>query len=342
MSEGHEPIPVPRVTKATEGGAVHLITLAASSFGSSQFQPFAFLSPNVMSSLSSELSPLNTSQPEPAPSVRDIELIIEPRRGLRLVDWRELVAYRDLFRFLVWRQVKVRYAQSSLGIGWAVIQPVFSMIVFTIIFGRLAKVESDRSTYALFSFVALVPWTYFSNALTGSTASLVSNANMLSKVYFPRVVLPLSAVLAQLVDFVIAMCLLFALMVFYGVWPTAGVVMLPLLVVLMMLTAAGLGMWLTALAVQYRDINYGMGFFVQLMMYAAPVVYPTSLIPEQYRLLYALNPMVGVIEGFRSALLGTRDMPWDLIAIGTITSLIIAMSGLIFFRSKERIFADVV
>lgn len=268
-------------------------------------------------------------------------IVIEPRTGWRLVDWKELRDYRDLFFFLVWRSIKVRYAQSSLGVGWAIIQPVFSMLIFTVIFGRLAKVESDGAPYAVFSFVALVPWTYFANALTDATQSLVTNAQMLSKVYFPRLILPLSAVLAKLVDFAIAMVLLALLMLWYRQAPTAGLLMLPLLVALMVLIAAGLGMWLTALAVQYRDVNYAINFIVQLLMYAAPVVYPASLIPERWQYLYALNPMVGVIEGFRAALLGTRPMPWDFLALGTATAVVVALTGMLYFRRREQLFADV-
>jgi len=279
-----------------------------------------------------------------------VETVIEPRNGWRLVDFRELYAYRDLFRFLIWREVKVRYAQSVIGIGWAIIQPLFSMIVFTIVFGKLAGVESDGVPYAVFSFAALVPWTYFSNALTDGANSLVSNANMLSKVYFPRLLMPMASVAAKLVDFTIAMLLLAVLMVFFGVAPTWGMLLMPFLVVLMMLTAAGLGMWLTALAVQYRDVKHALNFVVQLCMYASPVVYAASLIPDRHnlggvviypRLLYAINPMVGVIEGFRSALLGTTAMPWDLIAVGTASALCIATSGMFYFRRQERIFADV-
>ena len=277
--------------------------------------------------------------------------IIEPRSGWRVVDWRELVAYRDLFFFLVWRSVKVQYAQSAIGIGWAVIQPLFSMLVFTIIFGRLAQIDSDGAPYAVFSFVALVPWTYFANALTEGSGSLIGNANMLRKVYFPRLILPLSAVFSKLVDFGIAMVLLTAMMAWFGLLPNLGILMLPYLIVLMMLTAGGMGMWLSALAVQYRDIKHGMTFAVQLLMYAAPVVYAASLIPETYNLfgrieiwpqyLYAMNPMVGVIEGFRSALLGTRPMPWTFILIGSVTATLIALSGAFYFRSRERLFADV-
>lgn len=284
----------------------------------------------------------------PAPDVP--VTVIEPRSGWQLLDLRELVQYRDLFRFLIWRSIKVRYAQSAIGIGWAIIQPVFSMIVFTIVFGNLAGISSEGVPYAVFSFAALVPWTYFSNALTEGANSLVSNANMLRKVYFPRLLLPLSAVAAKLLDFVIAGVLLAGLMLFFGVAPTWGVLLLPALVLLMIVTAAGVSLWLTALAVQYRDVKHALNFVVQILMYASPVVFPTSLIPTSYtlgglavnpRLLYAVNPMVGVIEGFRSALLGTTSMPWDLLAIGTGSSLVIAFTGMVFFRSKERLFADV-
>ena len=267
---------------------------------------------------------------------------IRPSSGLRLLDFRELWQYRDLFYFLVWRDIKVRYAQSALGIGWAVIQPLAFMIVFTIVFGRLARVSSEGIPYAIFSFTALVPWTYFSTALTGATGSLILNSNMLTKIYFPRLIMPLAPILGRLVDFGIALLLVFGLMVWFQSAITIWVLILPLLILLMMLTAAGLGMWLTALAVQYRDVNYAMSFVVQLLMYAAPVVYPASLIPDQYRLVYGLNPMVGVIEGFRSALLGTNPMPWDLLAVGCIAAVVISTSGALYFRRMERIFADVV
>ena len=269
------------------------------------------------------------------------DIVIEPSRGWLSLNLHELGEYRDLFYFLVWRDIKTRYAQSILGVGWAIVQPVFSMIVFTIVFGNLAKVSSDGVPYAIFSYAALVPWTYFSNALTDASGSLVSASGMLTKVYFPRLIIPLTPVLGKLVDFGIALLLLFGLMAWFGAAPTIWALALPLLVVLMILTAAGLGMWLTALAIQYRDIKYGMKFAVQLLMYAAPVVYPTSLIPERYRLLYGLNPMAGVIEGFRAALLGTRPMPWDLLLVGGVVALVIAVGGALYFRRMERIFADV-
>jgi lipopolysaccharide transport system permease protein len=280
---------------------------------------------------------VNSNSNNTKPSVR-----IGVETGWPLIDFHELWEYRDLFYFLVWRDIKVRYAQSILGIGWAIVQPVFSMIVFTVVFGKLAKISSDGVPYAIFSYAALVPWTYFSNSLADTTGSLIASSNMLTKVYFPRLIIPMTPVLSKLVDFGIALLLLFGLMVWFKSKPTIWVLSLPLLVLLLMLSAAGLGMWLTALAIQYRDVKYGMGFAVRLLMYAAPVVYPVSLIPEQYRLLYGINPMAGVIEGFRAALLGTRAMPWDLIAVGTVTALVIWVSGAMYFRHKESIFADVI
>ena len=269
------------------------------------------------------------------------QTVIRPQKGWRLIDLKELWEYKDLFYFLVWRDIKVRYAQSVLGVGWAVIQPVFTMIIFTIVFGKLAKIGSDGVPYAIFSFTALVPWTYFSTALTDASGSLIAGSGMLTKVYFPRIIIPMTPVLGKLVDFSIALLLLFGLMVWYKTMPTIWALTLPLLILLMILTATGLGMWLTALSIQYRDIKYGMTFAVRLLMYAAPVVYPASLIPDKYRLFYGLNPMAGVIEGFRSTLLGTRPMPWDLIIVGSITAIVIAISGAFYFSRMERIFADV-
>jgi len=268
-------------------------------------------------------------------------VVIEPQSGWRFLNLKELREYRDLFYFLVWKNIKVRYAQSVLGVGWAIIQPVFSMIVFTIVFGNLAQVGSDGAPYALFSFVALVPWTYFSNSLSDTTGSLITNRNMLTKIYFPRLIFPMTSILSKLVDFSISMCVLFILMIWFSASPTIGVVVIPYLIILMMLTAVGLGMWLSALAVQFRDIKYSMHFGVQLLMYLAPVVYPASLIPAEYRLLYGINPMVGVIEGFRSALIGTNPMPWDFIIVGTIAAILIFLSGAMYFKRMERIFADV-
>lgn len=267
--------------------------------------------------------------------------VLRPRSGWRSVDLRGLWAYRDLFLFLVWRDVRVIYAQSVLGIAWAVINPVVTMVVFSVIFGNLAGISSDGVPYPIFSFAALVPWTYFSSALGGASASLVSASAMIKKIYFPRMVIPLTPVAAKLVDFAIASVLLVVLMLWYRIAPTAAAFALPLLIGIMIITAAGVGMWLTALAVQYRDVKFAVPFIIQLWLYCSPVAYPTSLIPERWRLLYAVNPMVGVIEGFRSALLGTNPMPWDLIAVGSGTGLFMVVTGAMYFGRRERWFADV-
>lgn len=269
------------------------------------------------------------------------QTVIEPASGLRTPDWRELTAHRDLLRFLVVRSVKIRYAQSALGIGWAVIQPLVQMVVFAIVFGRLVGVSSEGVPYALFALVGLVPWTYFANAMSDATTSLPRNSQLISKVYFPRLVLPVSEVGARLVDFGVGLAMLAAVMVFYGVAPNAQILAVPILILILMLSALGLGLWLTALAIQFRDVSYATDFFVRVLMYAAPVVYPASLVPERYQYLYALNPMVGVIEGFRAALLGTRAMPWDLIAIGGGVALLIVIGGTIFFTNRAPVFADV-
>jgi len=267
--------------------------------------------------------------------------VIESQKGFKFIDWKELSDYRDLFWFFVWRNIRTRYAQSTLGVGWAVLQPLFSMLVFTVIFGRLAKVDSNGLPYAIFSYTALVPWTFFANSVTEGTASLVTNAKMLSKVYFPRVILPLASVAAKAVDFFIAILFLAVLMMWFKILPTANIVVVPLLVIIMLLASSGLALWFTALAVQFRDVNYAMNFIIQLLMYAAPVVYPTTLIPVSLQSWYALNPMVGVIEGFRSALLGTIPMPWNWIFSGFVSSVFLFISGLVYFRSREWVFADV-
>lgn len=228
-----------------------------------------------------------------------------------------------------------------MGIGWAVIQPLFSMVVFTIVFGKLAKIDSNGVPYAIFSFTALVPWTYFSSALAGSSGSLLGASGMMTKVYFPRIIIPLSPVLSKLIDFLIALILLAGMMLYFGIKPSIEILYLPLFILIMIFTASGLGMWFTALSVQYRDINYGMGFFIQLLMYAAPVVYSTSIIPENYRAIYSLFPMVGVIEGFRATLLQTIKIPWDMIIIGAAISLLLFITGSFYFKRMEKYFADV-
>jgi lipopolysaccharide transport system permease protein len=268
-------------------------------------------------------------------------VVIEPKPGWRLIDFSELYHYRDMLRFLTWRSIKVLYAQSAIGIGWAILQPLFSMLIFTVVFGWFAKMETQGVPYSIFSLAALVPWTYFSNAVLEAGNSLVSQAQMVSKVYFPRIILPLSGVLAKLVDFGIAFVMLVIMMAIYGVAPTWNVLALPILVGIMVVSSLGIGTWLTAMAIQYRDVKHALNFIIQLFMYASPVIYSTSIIPEGWRYVYALNPMVGVIEGFRAALLGSAPMPWVLIWIGAASALFFLATGLLYFRRQERLFADV-
>jgi len=267
---------------------------------------------------------------------------IKPKKGWQLIDFRELRQYRDLFFFLVARDIKVRYKQTVLGGLWAIIQPFFSMVVFTLFFGKLARIPSDGVPYPIFNFTAMVAWTYFAASITGAGNSLVNSSNLISKVYFPRIIIPLSPVLAGLLDFSLAFMVLLLMMLYFHVYPTIMVLLLPFLVLLMMLTASGVGMLLAALNAKYRDIKYTIGFIVQLWMFISPIVYPASMVPEKYRLIYALNPMTGIIEGFRSALLGTVVFPWTMILISIIVSSILFVSGLMYFRQLERYFADII
>ncbi len=271
--------------------------------------------------------------------------VIEAQNGFKLIDFKELLTYKDLFYFLVLRDITVIYKQTVLGFAWAIINPLFSMVVFSVIFGNLAKVPSDGIPYPIFSFAALLPWNYFSQSMINSTNSLISNSSVFTKVYFPRIVIPLTPILSKLLDFSIAFLILALLMLYFGILPTFNIIYLPLLIILMILTSSGIGMWLSALAIQYRDIKFAVHFLSQLLMYAAPVVWPTSLIEKNFgytaKLVYALYPLAGIIEGFRAALLSKTLMPWDLISIGAFSSLIIFISGLFYFKRTERIFADV-
>ncbi len=274
--------------------------------------------------------------------------VIKPTGGWRVVDVSELLRYRDLFRLLILRDLRVVYKQTALGFGWAVLRPSLTMVIFSVVFGRLASLPSDGVPYPLFAMAAVVPWTYFGTAISKSTSSLVGSTALLSKVYFPRLLIPLTPVVAGLVDFAIACVLLGIMMLWFGVFPNAYVMFVPLLLGLMVVTAAGLGMWFAALAIQYRDINQAMPFVVQLLMFAAPVVWPASLIATKFpehaaflRTVYGLYPMAGVIEGFRACLLGSAVMPWDLIASGTVSAVLLVISGALYFRRAERIFADV-
>lgn len=283
-----------------------------------------------------------------APSVALPQTIIRPARGWRVINWRELLQYRDTLWFLVLRDIKVLYKQTVLGFGWAILRPVLGMLIFSVVFGGLADVPSDGVPYPIFSYAALLPWTYFSTTMTQSIQSLVGNAPMFTKIYFPRMIIPLTPVIAGLVDFAIAAVVLAVMMVWYGLYPGIEILYLPLLLLQMVLTAVGVSMWLSAMAIQYRDLKHASTFLVQFMMYAAPVVWPTSLINDRFpehataiRMVYGLYPMAGVIEGFRATLLGTTPMPWDIIGSGVVGTIVIFITGSLYFNQKERIFSDV-
>jgi lipopolysaccharide transport system permease protein len=267
--------------------------------------------------------------------------IVEPRSGWQLLNLRELKEYLDLFYFLVWRDIKVLYAQTILGFSWAILQPLIQIVIFTIIFGRVAKVPTDGIPYFLFSSVAIIPWTYMAQAMTQSSQSLVTGQNMLGKIYFPRLIFPITPVLSGLVAFLISTTMLFSVIVFYRVTPTMNLLLLPFFVIFMIVIPTGIGMWLSALAIRFRDVKHAMPFVVRMLMYTAPIVYSASSIPGKYRFLYSLNPIVGVIEGFRSCLLGTA-MPWQYILPGIVTSILLLFSGAMYFKRMEHIFVDVI
>jgi lipopolysaccharide transport system permease protein len=267
-------------------------------------------------------------------------IIIKPTKGWQFIDWKELIRYKDLLYFLTLRGIKARYAQSVLGVSWAIIQPLFTTLVFTVVFGRLAKVSSDGTPYLLFSYLAILPWNYFSGTLTDASNSLITNAAMITKVYFPRLVLPLSAIFSKLLDFIIAFVILIVLLIYFQVVPGIGLLYLPLFLVQLLFTSLGIGLILSAMAVQYRDVKHAMTFVVQILMYAAPVVYSTHAVPLEYQWAYSLNPMVGVIEGFRAAFLD-RPIPWQWVWPGSIMAAALFVYGLLYFRKMEKIFADV-
>jgi len=267
--------------------------------------------------------------------------IVPPRRWAS-IELGELWKYRELLYFLVWRDIKVRYKQTALGAAWAVIQPFFMMVVFSLFFGRLAKVPSDGIPYPVFTFCALLPWQLFANALTESSNSLVGNQNLITKVYFPRLVVPISAVLSGVMDFAIAFVMLLGLMLYYGIAPTIAILTLPGFILFALLTALGVGLWLSALNVQFRDVRYTINFLVQFWLLATPVAYPSSLIPEKWRVFYGLNPMAGVVEGFRWALLGKAAPSGAMLLVSTVVVLAILVGGVYYFRRMEQLFADVV
>lgn len=284
-----------------------------------------------------------TQNSVPQPSTAALPITrIHPSQGWVSLKLDELWEYRELLYFLTWRDMKVRYKQTVLGAAWAIIQPFFTMVVFSLFFGRLAGIPSDGIPYPIFAYAALVPWSFFASGLNNSANSLVGSANLLKKVYFPRLAIPISTVLAGVIDFVLAFVVLLGMMLFYGMVPTVNIVWLPLLLLLALATALGVGLWLSALNVQFRDVRYTIPFLTQFWMFATPIAYPSSLLPEPWRTLYGINPMVGVVEGFRWALLGTETAPGPMIIVSALAAVGLLVSGAYYFRRMEKSFADVV
>jgi lipopolysaccharide transport system permease protein len=269
-------------------------------------------------------------------------ILIEPPRRWEALELREIWRYRELLYFLTWRDIKVLYKQTVIGAAWAILQPFLTMVVFSVIFGALIRVPSDGVPYPIFSYAALLPWNFFAAALNRSSNSLICDVNLISKVYFPRLLLPVSAVLSMTLDFAVAFVILLLMMVFYGIVPGIAVLTLPLFLLLALMTALGCGLWLSALNVKYRDVTYVIPFLTQFWLFITPVAYPSSIIPEAWRALYGLNPMSGVVEGFRWALLGTARVPGALIFTSTAVVVVLLIGGLLYFRRMEDEFADVV
>lgn len=266
--------------------------------------------------------------------------VICPTKGIRFLRMNEIWAYRELLYFLAWREIKVRYKQTVIGVAWAVLQPLAMMTIFTLFFGRLAKIPSEGIPYPLFAYAGLLPWQLFSRTITESANSLVANQRLITKVYFPRILIPTAMTLAALVDFAISAVLMVFLMLLYGFSPSTSIVWLPLFVLLMLVTALGVGFWLSALNVQYRDVRYIVPFLVQFWLFVTPVVYPSSLVPEKWRILYGINPLTGVVEGIRWALLGVGDGPSPMLFVSVLVAICLFVSGIIWFRRRDRTFAD--
>lgn len=266
---------------------------------------------------------------------------IAPARGWVSLKLRELWEYRELLYFLIWRDIKVRYKQTALGASWAIIQPFCTMLVFSLFFGHLGKIPSDNIPYPIFTFAALVPWTFFANGLGQSSNSLVGNANLITKIYFPRLIVPLAAVFSGIVDFLLAFVVLLGMLFYYGLAPTLHVLWLPLFLLLALVTSLGVGLWLSALNVEYRDVRYVVPFLTQFWLFATPIAYPSSLLPQPWRTVYGLNPMVGVVEGFRWALLGTGAAPGPIIAVSSVVAVVALVTGAFYFRRMEKTFADI-
>ena len=269
-------------------------------------------------------------------------IVVKPSKGWISLKLRETWQYRELLYFLTWRDIKVRYKQTVLGAAWAIVQPFFTMVVFSLFFGKLAKVPSDGIPYPIFAYAALVPWTFFANGLSQSSNSLVGSANLIKKVYFPRLVVPISSVISGVFDFILAFVVLLGMMLYYGIFPTVNIVWLPLLLLLTLTTSLGVGLWLSTLNVQFRDVSYIVPFLTQFWLFATPIAYPSSLLPQPWRTLYGINPMVGVVEGFRWALLGTDTAPGPIIIVSSLVALALLVGGTFYFRRLEKSFADVI
>jgi len=265
----------------------------------------------------------------------------QPSKGWAWPRFRELWEYRELLFFFAWRDIKVRYRQTVMGALWAIIQPFFTMVIFSLIFGKLAKIPSDGLPYPVFSYAALVPWTFFANSLTQASKSLVSNANMVKKIYFPRLALPIATVLAGVIDFILAFTVLLGMMLFYGLVPTVNIVWLPLFLLLALVTSLGVGLWFSAMNVQFRDVYFTIPFLIQAWLFVTPIAYPSSMLAEPWRTVYGLNPMAGVVEGFRWALLGSGTAPGPMMIVSAIVALTLFVSGAFYFRRMEQRFADV-
>jgi len=280
---------------------------------------------------------LNNNFIEKTPFIR-----IESSKGWVSLKLKELWEYKELLYFLIWRDIKVRYKQTVLGAAWAIIQPFFTMVVFSLFFGKLAKMPSDGIPYPIFAYAALVPWTFFANGLGKASNSLVGSANLIKKIYFPRLCLPVSSVLSGIVDFVLAFIVLIVMMFYFGIVPTINIVWLPLLLMLAFVASLGVSLWLSAMNVQFRDVQYIIPFLTQFWLFATPIAYPSSLLSEPWRTVYAINPMVGVVEGFRWALLGADTAPGPMIIVSSLAALSLLVSGAFYFRRLEKTFADVV
>ena len=291
--------------------------------------------------MNTPVTPVIESSSSATGTSADSTVVSRPNQGFSKQDLVALWEFRELFYFLVWRDVKIRYKQTALGAAWAIVQPVMTMVIFTVIFGNFAKIPSDGLPYAVFSYTALLPWNYFSQAITRSGDSLVGDANLIKKVYFPRLIIPLAAVSSPLVDFFVSFLVLLARQAWFGIVPGWGVLILPLFLVLAFMTALAVGLWLSPLNARYRDVRYTIPFLVQFWMYASPVVYSVSMVPEKWRPIFSLNPLVGVIEGFRWALLGKGDPAMRSIMISAGVVLMLLLGGMFFFKRMERYFADV-